>query len=63
MAEGTIASARRRRDAVRGRLTRIERDITKLEGKTKLVPSDQMKIKRLLVLVKEDDREFKQRHL
>ena len=59
MAEGTIASARRRRGALRGRLTRIEKDIAKLEGKTMLGPSDQRKVKRLLEQVKEDDKESK----
>ena len=63
MAEGTIATARRRRGAVRGRLTRTERDIAKLEGKSSLSPSDQRKIKRLMEHVKEDDREFEERHL
>ena len=59
----TIANARRRRGTVRGRLTRIERDITTLEDKEKLTPSDQRKIRRLKEQVKENDREFEQRHL
>ena len=63
MAEGTITSARRRRGALRGRLTRIEKEIAKLEGKTTLGPSEQRKIKRLLEQVREDDKEFEQRHL
>ena len=63
MAERTIASARRHRGAVHGRLTRIERDISKLEGKVSLGPSDQGKIKSLMEQIKEDDKEFEQRHL
>ena len=63
MAEGTIASARRRRGAVRGRLTRIEKDISKLEDKASLGPSDQRKIKRLMEQAREDDKEFEERHL
>ena len=59
----TIASARRRRGTVRGRLTRIERDIEKLEEKETLSPSDRRKVKRLKDQVKENDREFEQRHI
>ena len=61
-----IAGARRRRGAVRGRLTRIEKDLAKVEGKVTLGPlgpSDKRKIKRLLEQVKEDDKEFEERHL
>ena len=63
MSETTVRTARRRRGAVRARLTRVEKDIAKLEGKTELVPSDQRKIKRLMEQVKEDDKEFEERHL
>ena len=63
MAEGTITSARRHRGALRGRLTQIEKEITKLEGKTMLGPSEQRKIKCLLEQVREGDKEFEQRHL
>ena len=48
---------------MRGRLTRIEKDIAKLEGKETLGPSDKRKLKRLLDQVKDDDREFEERHL
>ena len=58
-----IASARRRRGTVRGHLTRIERDIEKLEEKETLSPSDRRKVKRLKDQVKENDREFEQRHI
>ena len=44
-------------------LLESKRDIAKLEGKTELVPSDQRKIKRLMEQVKEDDKEFEERHL
>ena len=63
MSETTVRTARRRRGAVRARLTRVEKDIAKLEGKTELVSSDQRKIKRLMEQVKEDDKEFEERHL
>ena len=48
---------------MRGRLTRVEKEIAKLEGKRTLGPSEQRKIKRLLEQVREDDTEFEQRHL
>ena len=63
MSEAEIKAARRRRGAVRSRLTRVEKDLEKLEGKTRLVSSDLRKIKRLQEQVKEDDKEFEQRHL
>ena len=63
MSETAIKTARRRQGAVRARLTRVERDIAKLEGKSKLAASGQRKIKRLLEQVKEVDKEFQQRHL
>ena len=58
-----IASARRHRGAVRGHLTMIEKDIAKVEGKETLGPSDKRKIKRLLEQVKDDDKDFEERHL
>ena len=63
MSETSIKTARRRRGAVRARHTRVERAIAKLEGKSELAGNDQQKIKCLLEQVKEDDREFQQRHL
>ena len=63
MAETTVRTARRRRGAVRARLTRVQKDIAKSEGKTELVSSDQRKIKRLMEQVREDDKEFEERHL
>ena len=48
---------------MRGRLTRMEKDISKLEGKEELTPSDGKKIRRLKELVKEYDCEFEQRHI
>ena len=63
MSEGTIASARRRRGILRGRLTRIERDIANLEEKEGLAHQDQRKVERLMEQIKENDAEFEQRHL
>ena len=48
---------------MRARLTRIEPDITTLEGKESLAPPDQRKVSRLKEQVKEIDRDFEQRHL
>ena len=59
----TIANVRRRRGTVRCRLTRIEQDISSLEEKEMLTPSDQRKIKRLKDQVKEHDLEFEKRHI
>ena len=59
----TIANVRRRRGTVRGRLTLIERDISYLEEKETLTPSDQRKIKHLKDQVKEHDQEFQKRHI
>ena len=59
----TIIGAKRRRGTVRGRLTRIERDITTLETKEGLTPVDQRKVKRLKEQVKETDREYEERHV
>ena len=58
-----IASARRRRGILRGRLTRIERDIAKLEAKEELAQQDQRKAERLMEQLKDNDTEFEQRHL
>ena len=59
----TIVGAKRRRGTVRGRLTRIERDVTTLEKKEGLTPADQRKVKRLKEQVKEYDREYEERHV
>ena len=59
----TITGAKRRRGTVRGRLTRIERDIATLEAKEGLTPADQRKVKRLKEQVKETDREYEERHV
>ena len=59
----TIANVRRCRGTVRGRLTHIERDISSLEDKHTLQPSDQRKIKRLKDQVKEHDRQFEKHHM
>ena len=48
---------------MQGRLTRVERDINKLDSKSLLGPSDQRTIKRLLEQLKEDDRKFEEHHL
>ena len=55
-----IVSARRRRGTLRGRLTRIERDINALEAKETLSPSDRGKAKRLDDELREIDRDFEQ---
>ena len=59
----TIANLRRQRVTVRGRLTRIERDISSLDDKEKLTPSDQRKVKCLKDRVKENDQDFKKLHI
>ena len=59
----TILQARRRRDILSGRLTRIERDIAKLEEKEELAQQDRHKVERLTEQVKESDTEFEQCHL
>ena len=46
-----------------GRLTWMKKDITKLEEKEGLTPSDLRKIKRLKELAKEHDHEFEQHHI
>ena len=48
---------------MRGRLTRIERDISSLEEKETLTPSERRKIKHLKDQVKEHDQEFERRHM
>ena len=48
---------------MRGGLTRIGRDISPLEEKEMLTPSDQRNIKRLKDQVKEHDQEFEKRHM
>ena len=45
------------------RLTRIQKDIAKMESKVRLGHSDKRKIKRLLEQVKDDGKEFKELHL
>ena len=57
----TIANVRRRRGTVRGRLTRRERDISSLEEKETLTPSERKRIVRLNDQVKEHDQEFEKR--
>ena len=58
----TIVGTRRRRGTVRGYLTRIEQDITTLEGKEGLTPAYQ-KILRLKEQVMVNDREYEERHI
>ena len=48
---------------MRGRLTRIERDISSLEEKETLTPSERRKIMRLKDQVKEHDQEFEKRYM
>ena len=48
---------------MRGRLTRIERDISSLEEKETLTPSERKRIARLKDQVKEHDQEFEKRHM
>ena len=48
---------------MRGRLTRIERDISSLEEKETLTPSERKRIVRLKDQVKEHDQEFEKRHM
>ena len=45
------------------RLTRMEKDISKLQEKEELIPLDRKKIRRLKGLDKEHDREFEDRHV
>ena len=66
MSEAEIRAARSRRGMVRSRLTRVDKDIEKLQEKVQaadLESSDQRKIKRLIEQVNEYDKEFEQRHL
>ena len=48
---------------VRGRLTRIEREIADLEKKEELLDQDERKVERLITQIKDNDAEFEQRHL
>ena len=48
---------------MRARLTRMEKEIGKLEEKEELAPSDGKKIRRLKELAKEHNREFEERHV
>ena len=48
---------------MRGRLTRIERDIASLGGKEVITPSDIRKANRLREQVKEIDRDYEARHM
>ena len=59
----TIANAKRRHDTVHGRLTRMEKDISKLEEKEGVTSFGLMKIKHLKELAKKHDCEFEQRHI
>ena len=45
------------------RLTRMEKDIGKLEDKKEVTPSDGKKIRRLKELAKEHNCEFEERHI
>ena len=58
-----VVTVRKRRGKVRGRLTRIEREIVDLERKDELNDQDQCKVDRLITQIKDNDSEFKQRHL
>ena len=58
-----ITNLRRCQGTVRGRLTCIERDISSLEEKEMLTPSERRKIKRLKDQVKEHVQEFERRHM
>ena len=46
-----------------GRLTRIDKDITKVEGKRTLGPTDKRNIKLHFEQVKDDNKEFEKCHL
>ena len=63
MAELTVVSARRRRGIVRGRLTRIGKDIAVLEGQEELTFDDRRMVERLLEQLKDNDSTFEQRHV
>ena len=63
MAENTVRSARRRRGILRRRLTRIERDITTLEGTEELTLDDRRMVEHLLEQFKDNDSTFEQRHI
>ena len=59
----TIASAKRCQGTVRACLTRMEKNISKLEEKEESTPLDGKKIRRLKELVKEYDHEFEEHHI
>ena len=63
MSDITIVTARRRRGMLRGRLTRIEREVVNLEKKVYFMDEDQRKIERLIDQIKDNDTDFEQRHL
>ena len=48
---------------MRGRLTWIEKNITKQKEKEGITPSEQREVKRLKEQTKEREREFEQRHV
>ena len=58
-----IASAKRRPGTVLAHLTRMEKDIGKLEEKEELTPSRGKKMRRLKELAKEHDRELEEHHV
>ena len=62
MSEVTIATARRHCGDVCIRRTRIGKGIARLEGMM-LGPNDQWRMKHFLKHIKEDDRQFEERHL
>ena len=59
----TITSAKWRQGTVRASLTRMEKDINKLEEKKGLTPLNERKIEQLKELSKEHDRDFEERHV
>ena len=63
MAELTAVNARRRRGIVRGRLTRIGKDIAILEGQEEFTPDDRRVVEHLLEQLKDNDSIFEQRHM
>ena len=58
----TIVAARRCHGMLRGRLTRIEREIADVEKKEELIDQDQCKIERLIKQIQDNDADFEQRH-
>ena len=57
----TIANAKRCRGTVHAQLTRIEKDVGKLEEEVGLAPLDRRKIRCLMELAKDHERDFEQR--